>query len=98
MTIFKKINIIVSVINSVMFLIPVLIFVYFILSSSEDSDLIWFLLLYVLAYIWFAIPSIISLIVYFKGKYENKTFNILMIILNIIALFWLFPMFKAYLV
>lgn len=96
MKIHKKINIIVSVFNLVMFLVPVIIILLtdftHSLFLSKGSSIFY----HIIIYIWFATPAIISLIVYSIEKYKNKTFDILMIILNLIVLFWLFPMFKAY--
>ncbi len=91
MTIYKKINIVLSILNLLLFVIPIFIF-----EGNVTVSKFAIVVYYLLAYVWFVAPAIISLIVYVIGKYKNKTFDILMIILNIITIFWLFPQFKLY--
>lgn len=91
MTIYRKINIALSILSLLLFVIPIFIF-----EGNVTMSKFAIVVYYLLAYVWFVAPAIISFLVYGIGKYKNKTFDVLMIILNSIALFWLIPMFKLY--
>lgn len=91
MTNYKKANLSLSILSLLLFVIPIFTF-----RGNVTISMFEIVVYYSLVNVWFISPSIISIIVYTKGKYENKTFDILMMILNIVALFWLFPLFKSY--
>ena len=90
----KKINLVASLINIVLFLTPLVLLV---VAKQGNLDLSKGLLVfyYIITSIWFCIPAMISLVL-FIGKFENKILNVIMMILNIVALFWLLPQFNAY--
>lgn len=86
MTILKKLNLAVSVLNCVLFLIPLVPMLFSAFYYSDDGLKTAVVVMYFLVYIWTCVPGIISLRAYIR-KYDNKIFNIIMLILNIVALY-----------
>lgn len=91
MTNYKKANLSLSILCILLFTIPIFTF-----RGNITLSMFEIVVYYSVVNIWFVSPSIVSMLVYAKGNYEDKTFDILMVILNIVALFWLFPVFKMY--
>jgi len=93
----RKLSLILSITNLLLFLIPLIILVLIDFSNNHGVSKGGAIIAYSILNILFVIPAIVYVVFYAKNM-TKFWFEFLMVLLNFGALTWLLPQFKAYII